>query len=188
MSFALMASVWGDEQRQQIARLLSARSESTHNLPKGSSLTEIAEEVQQFYLRDISQDEGVVQEFVLERARIDWNFTCAVLRVSLRHQSVLRQWARSYCWLPFLVPAIRKYFSELNDGIGALVDLIRFVLVAKPELELGLAEDLEAVVWTVRISPRAHLRAMWNLFWSAILHPLSNTTIDLSTGRVLYRT
>lgn len=39
-----------------------------------------------------------------------------------------------------------------------------------------------------RIAPLAYLRAMGNLFWSAIRHPLSNTTIDLSTGRVLYRT
>jgi hypothetical protein len=43
-------------------------------------------------------------------------------------------------------------------------------------------------VLIIRIPPIAYLRAMWNLFWSAIRHPLSETTIDLSTGRVLYRT
>jgi len=28
---------------------------------------------------------------------------------------------------------------------------------------------------------------MWNLFWSGIRHPWRETTIDLTTGRVLYR-
>lgn len=40
---------------------------------------------------------------------------------------------------------------------------------------------------TVRIPPLAYLRAMANLFWSCLRHPLSEATIDLSTGRVLYR-
>ena len=38
---------------------------------------------------------------------------------------------------------------------------------------------------TVRIPALIYLRAMVNLFWSAIRHPLSETTIDLNTGRVL---
>jgi hypothetical protein len=50
-----------------------------------------------------------------------------------------------------------------------------------------LPEPIGEAVCTVRIPPLAYLRAMGNLFWSAIRHPLSETTIDLSTGRVLYR-
>ncbi|MFO0796506.1 MAG: hypothetical protein U0804_03455 [Gemmataceae bacterium] len=55
-----------------------------------------------------------------------------------------------------------------------------------PEV-VGSLEQLRAEVLTIRISPLAHLRAMWNLWWSAVRHPLSETTIDLSTGRVLSR-
>ncbi|HEY1191977.1 MAG TPA: hypothetical protein VGE74_30385, partial [Gemmata sp.] len=64
----------------------------------------------------------------------------------------------------------------------------RVVLLSRPDLGLALPADLEPTVWAVRIPPLAHLRAMFNLFWSAIRHPFSETTIDLSTGRVLYRT
>lgn len=84
------------------------------------------------------------------------------------------------------------YFRDL-DRLCAVandryVELIRLVLVENPEWELEVPADLESIVWTVRISPLAYLRAMWNLFWSAIRHPFLDTTIDLSTGRVLYRT
>ncbi len=54
-------------------------------------------------------------------------------------------------------------------------------------LPLGEQSDTESAVFVVRIPPLAYLLAMTNLFWSAIRHPLSETTIDLSTGRVLYR-
>ena len=50
-----------------------------------------------------------------------------------------------------------------------------------------LPESRSEAVETIRIPPFAYLRAMGNLFWSSIRHPLSETTIDLSTGRVLYR-
>ena len=39
----------------------------------------------------------------------------------------------------------------------------------------------------VRIPWWAYLRAMANLYWSCVRHPLSETTIDLSTGRILER-
>lgn len=79
------------------------------------------------------------------------------------------------------VDALRAYRSELRD-------LMRLVIVARPEWDLAVPEELQVELWTYRISPLAYLRAMGNLFWSAVRHPLSNTTIDLSTGRVLYRT
>jgi hypothetical protein len=69
-----------------------------------------------------------------------------------------------------------------------LADLMRVVLMSHPEWNLEVPDALTDRIWTVRIPPLAYLRAMWNLFWSAIRHPLSETTIDLSTGRVLYRT
>lgn len=68
------------------------------------------------------------------------------------------------------------------------IDRTRLMLVEYPEFVDRVPADLEDVLLTVRISPLAYLRSMWSLFWSAIRHPLSNTTIDLSTGRVLYRT
>ena len=47
--------------------------------------------------------------------------------------------------------------------------------------------DLVSDPVTIQITSLAYLRAMGNLFWSAIRHPLSDTTIDLSTGHVLRR-
>jgi hypothetical protein len=91
-------------------------------------------------------------------------------------------------WAAFC--ALASAAATRNDTIllDRLAEIARAVLVSRPELALSVPTDLEEVVWTVRISPLAYLRAMGNLFWSAIRHPLSETTIDLSTGRVLYRT
>jgi hypothetical protein len=74
--------------------------------------------------------------------------------------------------------------AHYTDGI---VDLVRTLVVAHPDWERPISGSLSDALWKVRISPWSHLRAMANLFWSAIRHPLSNTTIDLSTGRVAYR-
>jgi hypothetical protein len=38
---------------------------------------------------------------------------------------------------------------------------------------------------TVRIPPRAFLRSMATIFWTAIRHPFRTTEVDLSTGRVV---
>ena len=74
--------------------------------------------------------------------------------------------------------------AHYTDGI---VDLVRTLVVAHPDWELPITGSLSDALWKLRISPWSNLRAMANLFWSAIRHPLSNTTIDLSTGRVAYR-
>jgi hypothetical protein len=88
-----------------------------------------------------------------------------------------------------LCDTIRTLASHLaRTALRRHVELARTVLIGRPELGLTTPPDLERLFWSVRISPRAYLRAMWNLFWSAVRHPLSDTTIDLSTGRVLYRT
>lgn len=81
-----------------------------------------------------------------------------------------------------------EIIAELDNLADRLRQLLRYVAVAAPEWELQTPDHLVAEVWTVRVSPLASLRAMANMFWSAVRHPLSNTTIDLSTGRVLYRT
>ena len=45
--------------------------------------------------------------------------------------------------------------------------------------------DLDSDPVTIHIPSIAYFRAMGNLFWSAIRHPLLDTTIDLSTGRTV---
>jgi len=82
---------------------------------------------------------------------------------------------------------IRAVNRMYDTVLGQIIELVRVVILSKPEWNLKLPTDLEEIVWTVRISPLAYLRAMCNMFWSAIRHPLSSTTIDLTTGRVLYR-
>jgi hypothetical protein len=37
----------------------------------------------------------------------------------------------------------------------------------------------------VRVGLVAYARSMWNLFWSALIHPTKTTEIDLMTGRVV---
>jgi hypothetical protein len=86
---------------------------------------------------------------------------------------------------------VRDVFLASRDELASLsdrlIDLMRSVMIEYPEWDLSF-ESPQSEVWTVRLSPLAYLRSMWNLFWSCIRHPLSETTIDLSTGRVLYRT
>lgn len=86
------------------------------------------------------------------------------------------------------VKSHRAAVAVLHTQRERLRELMQTVIVTRPEWNLTIPSELESEVWTVRISPRAYLRAVANLFWSAIRHPLSETTIDLSTGRVLYRT
>ncbi len=83
----------------------------------------------------------------------------------------------------------RQTVLELERRTERLREIVQAAVVAWPD---GLRElipiRLREQVWNVRIPPFAYLRAMLNLWWSAVRHPLSETTIDLSTGRVLYRT
>jgi hypothetical protein len=117
-----------------------------------------------------------------------WEIVCRLL-------GVYTKWiAASRTNLPRL-PSSRytrvnwEIVAELETLTDRVRALLRYAVVAGTEWrEAAVPDHLAAEVWTVRISPFAYLRAMWNLFWSAIRHPLSETTIDLSTGRVLYRT
>lgn len=87
-------------------------------------------------------------------------------------------------------PAARRHAlrSAMDAKRRELIELLRTLQIGHADKELSLPDDLRLVVWTVRIPWWAYLRSMWTMYWSAILHPLSETTIELSTGRVLYRT
>jgi hypothetical protein len=95
----------------------------------------------------------------------------------------------------------RPGFRELMTGAMTLEQLtavnrvpqecarvLRLWLVYRPDLLDDLPDEVAEFVLSFRIPLWAYLRSMWNLFWSAIRYPFSETTIDLSTGRVLYRT
>jgi hypothetical protein len=82
----------------------------------------------------------------------------------------------------------RRLVAAITSQMDRLADLMRTMAVVWPELELETPENITEAVWTVTITPGAYLRAMGNVFWSAIRHPLSQTTIELKTGRVLHHT
>ena len=82
----------------------------------------------------------------------------------------------------------RRFVAAVTSQMDRLADLMRTIAVVWPELELETPENITKAVWTVTITPGAYLRAMGNVFWSAIRHPFSETTIELKTGRVLYHT
>jgi hypothetical protein len=112
-------------------------------------------------------------------------------------ESVIRLgWQADCCWLSLLLNVLHDYRSQLEAGTVArlttranrVARFLRTMTTMWPEYELTTPDDIAGFVWTVRIPPLAYLRSMLSLFWSAIRHPLSETTIDLSTGRVLYRT
>jgi hypothetical protein len=78
--------------------------------------------------------------------------------------------------------------GTIDGAVEQMVRLLRIGVVYYPATLHLLTPEVRSLVMTSRIPWWAHLQSMWNLFWSAIRHPLSETTIDLSTGRVLYRT
>ncbi|MBN9121798.1 MAG: hypothetical protein J0I06_22100 [Planctomycetes bacterium] len=79
----------------------------------------------------------------------------------------------------------RRFIAAVTLRMERLVELMRTMVVVWQELELETPDAIYEAVWTIRIPVVAQLRAMWNLFWSSILHPRSETTIELKTGRVL---
>lgn len=81
----------------------------------------------------------------------------------------------------------RRFLAAVALRMDRLVELMRTMAVVWDDLELDTPDEIYESVWTIHIPFVARLRAMWNLFWSAIRHPLSETTIELKTGRVLYR-
>lgn len=185
MSIASLTPRWFEEQYERVSQSLAV-AETQQPL---RSL--IAEERDQTETVQAAFDQlftnGVTTELVA-LPPLAWRLGCNLLRFysALRRRHSRR--AFYWCLLPFFDAELRHYKVEINTRIGQLSTLLQTVSLLKPEWGLELPPNLEEIVWTVRISPLAYLRAMWNLFWSAIRHPLSETTIDLSTGRVLYRT
>jgi hypothetical protein len=81
----------------------------------------------------------------------------------------------------------RRFVAAVTERMDRLAELMRTMVVVWDDLDLVAPDEIHVAVWTIRITAGAYLRAMWNLYWSAIRHPLSDTTIELKTGRVLYR-
>lgn len=106
-----------------------------------------------------------------------WDNGCKMMTMDQRH---LAKWQQA----PHL-PIREQFLTAINSEIERLAELMRTMAVVWEELELETPEEIYEAVWTIRVSPQAYLRAMWNLFWSSIRHPLSDTVIELKTGRVL---
>ncbi len=79
----------------------------------------------------------------------------------------------------------RRFRNEVGKRADRLAEFMRTMVVVWEEPELKCPPEIFEAVWTIRIAPLAYLRAMGNLFWSSIRHPLSETKIELKTGRVL---
>ena len=79
----------------------------------------------------------------------------------------------------------KQLLAAVAFRMDRLAELMRTMAIVWQELELETPDEIHETVWTIRIHPLAYLRAMWNLFWSSVRHPLSETVIELKTGRVL---
>ncbi|MBY0458973.1 MAG: hypothetical protein K2V38_16675 [Gemmataceae bacterium] len=120
-------------------------------------------------------------------AELIWGNANRVLDVYTRWMDFEKQVLAVVPHGPFEAEA-RDILGELKSLTERVRELLRLMLVARGATAVDeLPADVVSGVLTVRITPLAYLRAMWNLFWSAIRYPFSETTIDLSTGRVLYR-
>lgn len=79
-------------------------------------------------------------------------------------------------------------WESIHRDTDRIKEMVRLFVLTWPDLASRLSPEQLETVFAFRIPWWAYLRAMWNLLWSCIRHPLSETTIDLSTGRVLYHT
>ena len=135
------------------------------------------------------QEEAPAQ--IEESVRILWEYACESIaldqRQLARHHRLWLQIRSKYGFVG--ASFIHRYHTSFISGVTRhaerLAELMRTIAVVWEELELETPEEIYEAVWTIRISPLAYLRAMWNLFWSSIRHPLSTTVIELKTGRVL---
>ncbi len=180
MSIAIAMPGWIEEQRRRLADLTAdlseqvARHQST--ITSVTGIHEFVEKINVARLQSllVDEDEAASGQY--------WGF----VEYSLEILVGLREFVHKNL-NPGAV-GTREFLAANNAILERFAQLAQTVQVSRPDRNLTLSADLEKVVWTIRISPFAYLRAMANLFWSAIRHPLSETTIDLSTGRVLYRT
>lgn len=171
---ALAIPGWLEEHRQRLTDA-TARSSAAHQTTRLTAILTAGAELCQTFL--LSAEPSELTESV-------WQTVCESVRALTELHS---ETARAHGWFG-LSRSTRAQLRADTAVLKRYSEVVQVVLLARPDLELELPADLEPVAWTLRISPLAYLRAMFNLWWSAIRHPLSETTIDLSTGRVLYRT
>jgi hypothetical protein len=117
------------------------------------------------------------REMAEEHIRKLWNRACELMEMDQRH---LAKWRESS---PH--PIRDRFLAAITSEMEQLAELMRTMAVVWEELELETPDDIYETVWTFYVPPLAYLRAMWNLFWSSIRHPLSDTVIELKTGRIL---
>jgi hypothetical protein len=114
-----------------------------------------------------------------DQLRSLWDLLCQRMRFYHKALERARTTARS---------AFRKLFlTELGERSERVADLMRSMVIDGPDLPFETPDDIYEDVWTIHVSWKAHLRAMWNLLWSALRYPNMKTTIELKTGRVLRR-
>lgn len=91
-------------------------------------------------------------------------------------------------WEKLLPRHLRRSVSDaLTELEEANVDFLRCLLVYHPDVVETLPPNVQERVLTIKVCPWAYLRAMANLFWSALRYPFRETVIDFGTGRVLSR-
>jgi hypothetical protein len=184
MSLAIASPGWIAEQRRELAEVTDAFRTTTFKY----------RETLERCRRTIDSLQNVLLEVPATPDRLKliheaWHdVICDSIRAVVKLLSETRDEQSKSFGFPWCFGQLREVTRAESIVLDQLIELARTLLIRRPEFDLVLPADLEATVWTVRISPLAYLRAMGNLFWSAIRHPLSETTIDLSTGRVLYRT
>jgi hypothetical protein len=139
-----------------------------------------------FTLYDIlcqSAEVEIDTDRVSQTAKDFWDHTCSSL-------ALCQKWLIRAKQLPTALnitihSSRNKFIAGRKHSIETLADLIRTMYVVWDDLDLIVPEEIADSVWTIRISPLAYARAIWNLFWSCLLHPFSETTIELKTGRTL---
>ncbi|HEV3385976.1 MAG TPA: hypothetical protein VG097_14250, partial [Gemmata sp.] len=127
-------------------------------------------------IADQYPDDRTIPEEIYDSVRCIWTDLCSLV--------VTRQnWLAHSKQLP---PSQFRKMCIAGDSrhIERLAELIRTIAVVWQDLELTVPDEIADSVWTIRISPLAYLRAMWNLFWSSVRHPFTLTTIELNTGRI----
>lgn len=185
MSIAILAPEWIDEQNKRLAII----TDKPKDLPVLNQLAalfrEMVDTIEDGFheLLDSTDDSTPMHESY----ELLWYYVCELFRQNEATRQSIRKSAHHWFGLALPSRSIREANQELCSQHFRLIELMRLILVSKPDWNLTLPPDLKRVVWAIHISPLAYLRAMANLFWSAIRHPFSNTTIDLNTGHVLYR-
>lgn len=154
---------------------------------RSESLAALKEQIATIDAKLASIEDQVTSRVMAEAGRIDpgatkqtWDTLCGHLRYLLGSTESIQALPSSR--------AKRLAVAASEEYVDRMAAVIRTLVISWSELDLAVPDDLAPVVWTVRIPPLAYFRAMVTLFWAAVRHPMSETTIDLSTGRVLYRT